>query len=133
MDTKASPSDSRTASAVAPDAPKFTPGPWMRDERLVYALESIGWRGREEQFRNRFSASVQGPTTPADELIANAALIAAAPDLLKALRWAMRHLRGHVSFGSSGDAYERATNYELAGFVPKWDVAEAAIAKAEGR
>lgn len=55
------------------------------------------------------------------------------PDLLAALKWAMRHLRGHVSFGPDGDAFNRVTNQELAGFVPKWNAAEAAIRKAEGQ
>ena len=57
---------------------KHTPGPWHRIDRTVYALN--------DQQINRFWAVVQDAHTPDDELLANARLIAAAPDLLAALK-----------------------------------------------
>lgn len=54
-----------------------TPGPWLMMGRTVYAL-----RGGT----NRFDAYVQGYDVQVGEIEANARLIAAAPDLLEALR-----------------------------------------------
>ena len=56
---------------------KFTPGPWLCVGRIVYALNDRGY--------NSFHCGVQDSFTPESELIANAQLIAAAPDLLAAL------------------------------------------------
>jgi hypothetical protein len=72
---------------------KSTPGPWLiagvtdriddgyGDGRFVYALDA-------ESATNRFSACVQNDNHKAsdEELRANARLIAAAPDLLEALK-----------------------------------------------
>lgn len=67
--------------------------PWLRDGRTVYEAEHAGWRYGEEQFRNRWSAHVQlGPDTSEEEGEQVAHLIAAAPDLLEALKWAERAL-----------------------------------------
>lgn len=62
----------------------FTPGPWLiADKTFVYALNAEG--------SNQFSCPVQrgyladGYITPADELVANANLIAAAPDMFAAI------------------------------------------------
>jgi hypothetical protein len=63
-----------------------TPGPWLCDRQTVYALNDEG--------QNRFVAGIQGGftsitprvRTEAGELDANARLIAAAPDLLAALK-----------------------------------------------
>ena len=63
-----------------------TPGPWKHEDRTyVYALN--------EQGSNRFYVDVQrgranGELTQLAELLANARLIAAAPDLLAALELA---------------------------------------------
>lgn len=54
-------------------------------------------------------------------------------ELLKTLMWAMRHLRSHISFGVDGDVYERVSGHELAGMLPKWDAAEALIAKVQAQ
>lgn len=56
---------------------KYTVGPWFRDGRTVYALNSRNF--------NRFSFSVQDAHTPESELIATATLAQAAPELLEAL------------------------------------------------
>lgn len=61
--------------------PRFTPGPWERDGRTVYALEQYG----EARYRNRFDLNVQSCTTPKEELIAVATLVQAAPELYSAL------------------------------------------------
>lgn len=53
---------------------KFTPGPWLRSGRHVYALNDDGY--------NRMHVSVQDAHTPESELEACALLIAAAPELL---------------------------------------------------
>lgn len=56
---------------------KHTPGPWMLDGLTVYALNDKGW--------NIFASLVQDPNTPRSELLANARLMRAAPDMLEAL------------------------------------------------
>lgn len=58
-------------------------GPWLREDRTVYALQSAGFRRGEEQFQNRWSLHVQGGvgSTP-DELLAVAALVQATPALI---------------------------------------------------
>lgn len=67
---------------------KYTPAPWFVEGTTVYALEHYGWKKGEEQFCNRFTASVQrGQKENKDELLANAQLISSAPELLEALQW----------------------------------------------
>lgn len=63
----------------------FTPGPWMRDGRFVYALMSAGFRNGKEQFKNRFMANVQPDgECPEPEALATAVLIQNAPKLYEA-------------------------------------------------
>jgi len=57
-----------------------------------------------------------------DETRANARLIAAAPELLKALKWAMRGI----------PKYAQRIKGQNEGYCDGWDAAHAAIAKAEG-
>lgn len=67
---------------------KHTPGPWRVDGGVseygapaVYALEDV--RGGK---RNRMFATVYGgPDTPREETVANARLIALAPEMLEAI------------------------------------------------
>jgi hypothetical protein len=69
----------------------YTPGPYLRDGTTVYALEPIEpprWHKGERAMVNRFTARVDRGRQCSDpaELEATAALIAAAPDLLAALK-----------------------------------------------
>jgi hypothetical protein len=69
---------------------KHTPGPWKREDRFVYAL--MPDQKRHGQEVNRFWLSVQpqaGYGVPDAEIDANANLIAAAPELLEALKSAV--------------------------------------------
>lgn len=93
---------------------KHTPGPWLLEDRTVYALNERG--------QNRFSASVQDAHAPAYELIANARLMSAAPDLLDALECLKRELiLSDVDMG-----------YIESHFRPWLNKAESAVAKARG-
>lgn len=110
-----------------------TPKPWLvaDSEPFVYALNSAG--------TNRFWCSVQGGCYPshhggtptqADELLANARLIAAAPDLLAALR-------GFANLAEYREIREAMASclrpHERAGFLADMEAARAAVAKAEGK
>lgn len=101
----------KTASYAEQSAPRaqHTPGPWyigMRPGPMIYG----------DAPRGAQVADMSGPLIPADENSANARLIAAAPDLLAALR-EIADLPGYVR----GSALEMAVQ-----------TARAAIAKAEG-
>ncbi|HDS1140228.1 TPA: hypothetical protein QDZ75_004306 [Stenotrophomonas maltophilia] len=97
---------------------KHTQQEWQRDGATVYALNIEG--------TNRFFAHVQGGwatqgrnRTESDEVEANARLIAAAPELLEALKDLIGWVPGGVHFHT--DAPQRAV-----------ERASAAIAKATG-
>lgn len=65
---------------------KWTKGPWKREGAFIYALQHHGWRKGVEQFCNRFSAGFSiGPGCSEEELLANAQLAEASPDLAEAL------------------------------------------------
>lgn len=101
----------------------FTKGPYLRMGSTVYALEFVRqWKGKEE-FRNRFSASVQNQTfpngTPVVEIEAVAQLFKAAPDLYEALEQLIKATSGP----------------DKGGFITRqaaYDNAEKALAKARG-
>jgi len=62
----------------------YTKGPWLRDGRTVYALQDSKSKFVDKE--NRFSAGFySGNGCPEAEVIANATLAAAAPELLEAL------------------------------------------------
>ena len=88
-----------------------TLGPWLRDGRMVYALNEDGF--------NRFGASVQDPHTPEAELIAVATLMQAAPDLLEALEAIKKEAYQQIRDGT-GEANKLAQRI--------WDVADAVLA-----
>jgi hypothetical protein len=98
---------------------KHTPAPWLiADSNFVYALHDH--KGRQV---NRFSAAIdhypsQGGT--AEEGLANARLIAAAPELLEALQMLMPQ---------APNAWAENDPYDVA----MWGNAQAAIAKATGK
>ena len=92
-----------------------TPRPWLRDGRMVYALNEDGF--------NRFGASVQDPHTPEAELIAVATLMQSAPDLLEALE-SLCVVVGKMK-PASGEPYGRA--------VAELIEARTVIAKARGQ
>ena len=63
----------------------YTKGPWLRDGRTVYALQDSKSKFVDKE--NRFSAGFySGNGCPEAEVIANATLAAAAPELLEALQ-----------------------------------------------
>lgn len=66
---------------------EHTPGPWLRDGRCVYALETVCDANGKEYKRNRFYFGVQGsPAGPSEkELEAVARLAQAAPVMLQSL------------------------------------------------
>jgi hypothetical protein len=90
---------------------KHTPGPWA----WVYDGSSDYSIGEAEDPQAKAVAGVYAWGRDYDTAEANCALIAAAPDLLAALKELVAH-----SSCRAGD-------------VPMWQAAEAAIAKAEGR
>ncbi|HEV2674109.1 MAG TPA: hypothetical protein VGV37_06165 [Aliidongia sp.] len=99
---------------------KHTPGPWSNDDGLVNGIET------RPRFRRPGSHSVSidifdasdWPAEQHDEALANADLIAAAPDLLAAIK----ELVDITDQGDTMDVWREALT-----------AARAAIAKAEGR
>ena len=74
---------------------KWTPGPYERDERTVYALQPSG--DRRVPMVNRWSAHVQAaPGTPDAELEAVATLFQAAPAMAEALAGIEQMAREYV-------------------------------------
>lgn len=66
----------------------YTPGPWIREGRFIYALGEMGEgfnRDGSPLLTNRFSTHVNSYGNE-DEADANARLIAAAPEMYEALR-----------------------------------------------
>lgn len=84
---------------------KATPGPWLVDDMTVYALQDSVWMGLPSK-ENRFFACVQGPKCPADELEANANLIAAAPEMYEALQAFIDNSSCQVNFPHECEAAE---------------------------
>lgn len=83
--------------------PKFTEGPWLREESTVYALMPTNWQGKPD-VKNRFFANVQRDLDcPQEEIEANAQLIASAPLLYMAL-WAQSTLDTILSLRGIPDA-----------------------------
>lgn len=104
-----------------------TPGPWEKDGLTVYALMHAGWHKGVEQFKNRFFCGVQGDVECSTrELDANARLIAAAPDLLAALK-ACRDRLHYLAVNEVGEHPHSLIN------GLRVSTADEAIAKAEGR
>lgn len=110
---------------------KYTPGPWETNGRDISAFPcEPGFPGQEyEVAAVRATIYVGGKFTkiPVAEQQANAHLIAAAPELLEALK-SIIHFDGCYEGGEKMDATDRQFN---------WDAlrksAQLAIAKAEGK
>ena len=103
---------------------KYTPGPWQRDGLTVYALD--------ERRRNRFSTQLQHDFSgiTREELEANAHLIAAAPELLEAVRKCRSALAStnHATYCNA----EETDCGCACGLTAACVSADAAIAKATG-
>jgi hypothetical protein len=89
---------------------KHTPGPWLRIGTTVYALMHAGWKRGVEQFKNRFTVQVQRDRECSEEEAeANARLIAAAPELLEALKVARQFVHdGSFQIGWNIDRIDAA-------------------------
>lgn len=100
--------------ATAPPAPAFTPGPWRSDRRSILTGDGRPLRCLAEVF--------SGAADSLEQADANCCLVAAAPDLLDALRplleFAAEANEGLPEGGQLSANIERA---------------RVAIAKAEGR
>lgn len=98
-----------------------TPGPWFSTDRTIYALMHDGWTRGVERQKNRFYAAVQyDKECSEEEAVANARLIASAPDLIEALLLC----EGNIS--------SLAASHPV--IYTEWlSVVRSAIAKAEGR
>lgn len=97
--------------------PKFTPGPWLRTDgdTMVYALEHDGYRRGEEAFRNRFHASIYlDRRADRSEGIANAALIAAAPELYTALERLLEDYRREMPYAFTAAIHNAVAALEKA-------------------
>ena len=109
---------------------KHTPGPWLREDRTIYTLMHHGWRKGVEQLKNRFTVTVQKDfECSQEEIEANARLIAAAPELLKALKAIEARITYYAGL-AEGDApnIEQWAYTDQSGDLAS---ARAAIAKAE--
>lgn len=109
---------------------KHTPGPWMVSKNGAQGSTFLVWRTDTDQpqgddFRNRGYALI----TKHVHGEANARLIAAAPELLEALRYALDRLEATLE--RLPDTQENALWEQEA--VKDFDKARAAIAKAEGK
>ena len=92
-----------------------TPGPWVIIGRSIYQVEEVG--GREVVHGN----GIKG-RDDANEAAANARLLAAAPELLEALKWAIHHVENVFALAGPHDRE-----------LPQLEHARAAIAKVKGR
>ena len=75
----------KTGGAGGTQMSKHTPGPWTNDDGLVNGIESRTGRVEQTPSLDIFDAG-DWPSALQDEAQANAKLIAAAPDMLAALK-----------------------------------------------
>lgn len=106
------------------DTPMHTPGPWMADFRLIGGRVVVNQANAGDRMQ---VALVNGG---ADEQDANARLIAAAPDLLEALRSLLSASADAIRYVPADGSEERDL-CDAAGDAMIF--ARAAIARAEGR
>lgn len=108
---------------------KFTPGPWViGDENNQHAQVCLGDSNCSVDLR-RFADYPNCPDMSRDEMLANASLIAAAPDLYDALESCLPWLE-EQSTDECADAQEGGRpNWKFNGI---YNAALAALAKARG-
>lgn len=97
---------------------KHTPGPWHRNIKPASKYTTV-WSGR-----NKHVARVETRGLTEAEIEANISLIAAAPDLLEAMKRLDRLYKGICMM---------VPDDEMAACQEVWAEADAAIAKAEGQ
>ena len=71
--------------------PRFTPGPWLSDGLVCYALTKHSNGGNANRFMAVFQSARQDHEAGWEELKANTVLAAAAPDLYHALNSMVQH------------------------------------------
>jgi hypothetical protein len=105
---------------------KHTPGPWRTQKLEGDMQQKVHVRAEHLPIATVFAlnSTGRGFVTLTDEEQANAALIAAAPEMLEALRKANAALKCNIKSGNLNCICEGCTAA---------DAARAAIAKAEGR
>ncbi|MEH3063839.1 MAG: hypothetical protein PGN33_14220 [Methylobacterium radiotolerans] len=107
---------------------QHTPGPWQADAQYIAAVD-----GRPVPIAASQYVWVTAPGGPAhEEACANARLIAAAPDLLAALRWAASMAEEAILVRENGGDPED-TPEVIAMHREELEAARAAITKAEGQ
>lgn len=111
-------------SITATERAKHTPGPWALDSNGPGHEVVLARGGRHAV------AAVQG-TDDHQENLANGHLMAAAPDLLVALKRAVETIRAWHNMGHYAGEAERV--WALYQESPEMAAINAAIAKAEGR
>lgn len=105
---------------------RHTPGPWRADAQYIGAVN-----GSPVPIASSHLEWFTAPGGPAhEEACANARLIAAAPDLLAALRWAASMAEEAILVRENGDDPED-TPEVIAMHREELEAARAAIAKAE--
>lgn len=107
---------------------KHTPGPWVAQERSNSMIDIHHSFGNVKGAITLSLCRVQSRESWIDESKANAALIAAAPELLEALKLALKALDAIGDEMTVGERYTNAGQYLLDSLNP----ARAAIAKATG-
>lgn len=119
---------------MTPTLTTHTPGPWAIDGVRVFAP---AFDEQVEITRDDGTTAMHGrglialPYAPDGAHDANARLIAAAPDLLAALKRAVDTIRAFHGIGLNGPA--EAGMWELYQQSPEMKAINAAIAKAEGK
>lgn len=109
---------------------KHTPGPWTLGNGEVRIRTEKNEQGRSILVAECYTTGNAGRYPKYEERKANARLIAAAPELLEALKGVMNSIDAYVALNenkpeSEWDEYD----YMM---IPKWKFAKQVLAKAEG-
>jgi hypothetical protein len=115
---------------------QHTPGPWMLEtvrtsSGICHKIGAFPSRGaRETTYACVYDDGLSTQLHPTPELLANARLIAAAPDLLEALKCIETSARHSIRCESQIDRGDWLCDCGVSDYIEKADMA---IAKAEGR